>query len=719
MLDLISVWELSMFIIVYEIFLSRFFSVLLDYNYVFIVVSMVTLGLGVGGYIAHKREWFLTNYRQTIIVLFPCLMLGLVTMVYLMSYTNVVVYFLLLTIPFIIGGGLLANYFQTWQKHPGKLYFVDLIGAGFGVVVTLWLMDVTDPFRTIAVISLLVIVTQLPIIIIQKQKVVLFTCSVIIFLLAINLFNPIWTTDRFQVYKTSPYTSFSNEKAEIIASSWDALSRTDIYDAEDNDFLYITIDGGAVSSISKFNGDFTEVDYLKQQTSYLAFSGKERGKALIIGAGGGQDILSAKMAGYEKVEAVDINESSFTLLNKLSAFSGDVLNLPGVKPIVADGRNYARETTSQYDLIYLSLVTKKAENGLGMGLSENYIYTQEAILDYLDILSPNGKLAFLLHDEAELAKIIHSLGQAFSKQGLDKQDIAQRIAIVGTNHVFGYPVGGNKLSRPLVLVQKTPFDKEDSQKLHKQVLETAQNPVHIPNELDRYSALKDYLTLLDLDLEANRDGRPFFYYKDSGIPKELILSLLSVLLLIGLLTWWKRKEVPFSTYIYMAGIGIGFIMIEVTLIQQLILPLGHPTLSFAIVLGVLLPAGGIGSFCYKRWDNGTAKKFHPLIWVFVSTLVVSSLITLYYMGDIHFPLTYRVVLIILILFPLSFFMGMPFPFLLGRMNKDIVPLAWGINGLWTVIGSLLASILSLQFGFQPTLLIGGFIYLFLYFVPLR
>lgn len=116
---------------------------------------------------------------------------------------------------------------------------------------------------------------------------------------------------------------------------------------------------------------------------------------MIIGAGGGQEVLTARMAGFGEIEAVDINAGSFRAVRALSRFSGDLFHQPGVTAIVSDGRNYIKKTDKRYDLIYLSLVKKESENGLGLALTENYIFTEEAVGEYLKKLNETGRKARL------------------------------------------------------------------------------------------------------------------------------------------------------------------------------------------------------------------------------------------------------------------------------------------------------------------------------------
>lgn len=162
----------------------------------------------------------------------------------------------------------------------------------------------------------------------------------------------------------------------IVYSDWNSFSRTDVYDAGDGQLLYITIDGGAVSPISKYTGDLQQVDYLRWTTSFLAFQDVTKERVLIIGAGGGQEVLTAKMAGFEQIEAVDINPGSFRAVEAMSSFSGNVFKQPGVREIVSDGRNYIRQTQNQYDLIYLSLVKKGVRKRFGYDLNRKlYVYS--------------------------------------------------------------------------------------------------------------------------------------------------------------------------------------------------------------------------------------------------------------------------------------------------------------------------------------------------------
>ena len=361
LVDMLIIFSVSFSTIVYEVFLPRFFSVILDYNFVFLVISLATLGLGLGGfftfYLKDKSKSFGLKHR--IIGMYATSIVVVVNGIYVLPYQGIWFYSLLALIPFFLSGWLIAGMMQEHYREVNRLYFSDLLGAGLGAVGAIFLMNELNPIRTISLLSLLLFATYYLLSVRKMHYALKLFNSLMGILLFLNLINPFVEHLDFKAYSTSPNTTFYEQpEANIVFSEWNAFTRTDVYDANDGELLYITIDGGAVSPISKYSGDLKDVDYLRSTTSFLAFQSKPHGRALIIGAGGGQEVLTAQMAGYSHIEAVDINQASFHAVKETKNFSGNLFNQANVKPIVSDGRNYIQKTKNQYDLIYLSLVTK-------------------------------------------------------------------------------------------------------------------------------------------------------------------------------------------------------------------------------------------------------------------------------------------------------------------------------------------------------------------------
>ena len=716
--DMIITFLVAFSMILFEVFLPRFFSVFLDYNYVFAVISLATLGIGIGGFLSYRYFPQFKRYSDAVIGLYPLSLLTVVSLIYLMPFQGFFFYSFLTLIPFVLAGIILAGIFQSHPKQIHRLYFADLIGAGTGSLGAILLMNIFNPVRTIDLVTLLIFAWFYLSRVRFMGKTMKTAQSLILLLLAANMIYPVSQSWEFRAYRTSPYTAFANESnAGIILSDWNAFSRTDVYDADDEELLYITIDGGAVSPISKFTGDYKDVDYLKGTTGALAFQSPAKKRALIIGAGSGQEVLIAKMAGFTSIEAVDINKGSFDAVQKLRDFSGGIFSRDGVKAIISDGRNYIRQTDQQYDVIYLSLVKKASENGLGIALTENFIFTQEAIMEYMKKLSPQGRLAFLLHDETELYKIAQGAANYFRSRGMNEQQIKKQIAVIGTYQHLGHVVWGmdnTEITRPLIVVSNEKFTPEQSGELLASVKAAQQIPVHIPYIQDQWAALNEMAKKKEINVAANRDDMPFFYHKENGVPLPLVIGLVVTMAISFGMAMWNRSLVPMRRAVYFSGVALGFMLIEVSFVQRMTLPLGHPTLSFVLVLGVLLISGGIGSYCSARWIG--RGRYAPLFLTGVLAIGIHLLIGWYDNQSIYLSLPVRIFVAAAMLVPLGFFMGMPFPFGLSRMEKQQIAFSWGMNGIMTVAGSLLAATLSLTFGFTITIAAGAAIYTLLYLV---
>lgn len=711
--DMTVVFFSSLAMIIFEIFLSRFFSVILDYNYVFLIISLATLGIGVGGYLAYKWNERFLEMNTSILGIFSVSMILVVLAMYALPYRGIVFYALCAILPFILGGLILAGTMQSSKNQVHILYFVDLVAAGIGSAGAIFLMNAINPIQTIVLITFVLILVYLVVSYRKTGRWSKLVYTIVLMGLGLNLVYPFLDLIEFKAYRTSPFTVFSKRPdAEIVYTHWDAFSKTDVYDTKD-ELLYMTIDGSALSPISKYSKELKEVDYLLTTTGALAFQHGPKRSVLIIGAGGGQEVLTAQMSGFQEIDAVDINKGSFDAVHALAGLSGDFFRQNGVKEIISDGRSYIKETTKKYDLIYLSLVKKQSENGLGLALTENFIYTQEALKDYMNRLNSDGRLAFLLHDDTELNKMMYAARKYYQGQGMYEKSFKNYIAVVGTYQHLGHVLvgmNGPVINRPLLILQKQPMDREMAQSLLDSTLHIQQIPIHIPYINDQYGTLQALFNTQHVNVNSNRDNRPFFYNKTNHFPMGLVVAIMIATLVAAFLL--RRRVLSSGQAIYFSGIAIGFMLLEVTFIQKLSLPLGHPTRSFVTVLGVLLVAGGIGSYCSKRGKT-IYRRYSPLLIIGFLALLANTLVGLFD-HSLEIPETYRMFIIVVLLFPLGFFMGMPFPYGLSHLKREQVAMSWGVNGVMTVVGSLLAAAVSLTFGFTVTIWIGAAIYILLF-----
>jgi hypothetical protein len=168
-----------------------------------------------------------------------------------------------------------------------------------------------------------------------------------------------------------------------------------------------------------------------------------------------------------------------------------------------------------------------------------------------------------------------------------------------------------------------------------------------------------------------------------------------------------------STLLYFSGLGIGYMFVEIVLIQRFLLYLGNPLYAAAVVISGMLFCSGIGSLLTARLirKQGHALALFALIALLI--LLYVNFLTPLILSTIILPLGARVVLALLIIAPAAFCMGMPFPLgirLLTAMADQEVPWAWGINGCLSVAGTFLATVIAVEMGFTSVMVLAAFAY---------
>jgi len=194
----------------------------------------------------------------------------------------------------------------------------------------------------------------------------------------------------------------------------------------------------------------------------------------------------------------------------------------------------------------------------------------------------------------------------------------------------------------------------------------------------------------------------------------LIVVLMGSMILFAPFAMKDRNLKPSS---YFGLLGAGFMMIEVPLIQQFILYLGHPTLAFTYVLAALLIGGGLGGYLsdHKLFNKTKKVVYLPPVFVVIINIAVLLSLDAIFQSTSNLGLASRILIATIIVMLQGFFMGMPFPRglkLIGESGRgEIIPVMWGINGVMSVVGSVLSIILSMSFGFTEALITGSVIYL--------
>lgn len=721
---LLGIFMLSLSLITFEIGLTRLFSAIFNYHYVFLVLSFSVLGLGLGGFVLHLTAKDETGWVSLVQKGYGWVYLFTLCGIYFLPFLkSPVIYIMIGTIPFLFGGYLLAYYFKQKDMEIGRLYFADLLGSTVGVIVIFFV------FQKLGVFPALIFMTAVAFFstsLLEKGKRIRLTLAILALVLLSILLIPgleDWGNQAFEAFYTSPHSTINGRNSEY--THWDGFARTDVYTSNENQKI-ILLDGSAAAPMNQFDGDLGKVQHMKDWIGYLPFKMVGGEKVLVIGPGGGEDILNAFLAGIEDITAVEVNPGSVEAVRQLADFSGAIYDDSRVKTFVQDGRNFVERNTERYDHIYLSVVmTNVADTGSKV-LVENYIYTQEAIAEYLKDLNENGYVTFLMHQQSDSLRLLSTVINLLKKQGISTNDIVKQLVIYYDPTIKH---GGHQMMYPVLMVKKTPFSRTEAKDFVEQIDQSGYSLLTMPyifeNPLFKKLASGEYSyrvfeEQLGFNMRPVTDDHPFIYQAQRGIPQYLITLLFVIG--IGLMVSYKYGSTEFRKFphvvrkmSYFVMLGFGFMMIEIVMMQMFAVYLGYPILTFISILGVLLLSSGIGSYVSEAFS----RRINPLLLVGLYGSFLTITIPFLVQKTIHLGLPLKVLLIFTVLAPLGFSMGMGFPVgirhLKAAREEELIPLIWAMNGIASVGGSALGITIALLSGFQVVSWIGIAFYIIGYF----
>ncbi len=504
----------------------------------------------------------------------------------------------------------------------------------------------------------------------------------------------------------------------------------------------MVIDSSAGTILTNYTGDPDETDHLRYDVTNLGYYLQEDGDIAVIGVGGGRDILSALEFEERSVTGIEINGNILDITNdRYGDFTGQLDENPKVDFVNDEARSYLARTDTEFDMIQISLIDTWAATSAGAyALSENSLYTAEAWEVFLDSLDEGGVLSVSRWYDINGADRPYEM---YRSTALAAQVLSDRGVENPRDHILIYksppgpPYGATAAN---ILVSNEPFSDAQVAMMGDQVERLEFEPVLTPDEAidEDFAALAapggpgDALDRFDVDVSAPDDDRPFFFQManfgtftsgdvfDNNLTARavLVLTLLAatVLLLASacialplLLGRRGRKdgEPPLATranlpfYTYFAGIGLGFLLVEVAQLQRLSIFLGHPTYTLGVVLFSVLLFSGIGSWLSEKLVHSERAMRVPLF-VLLGTVLVLGIATPEIIHAVDSATTpVRVMVAVLLLMPLGLLMGMPFSLgMRAAAARPGTPTAflWGINGATSVCASVLGVVIALFFG---------------------
>ena len=674
--------------------------------------------------------------------------------------------------PFFASGVVIATILTRHSHRVDRLYFWDLLGAGLGTLGIVWLPSLIGPAAMLVLIAAAGAVVA-GLLAAGHRAARIFTLFAGGILFGVGIFTADRVDFQTHVAKGSLKPGESVQRAEY--SRWDPAAKIDVMPHTVPFLRRIAYDGGAQrSSYYQFDGDLGHVrahyfDLVDGETRYnmgryvaLAYWLKRDTpmRALVIGSAGGQEVLAALAFGAARVDAVEMVCAVIQAARgPYAEFTGHLYDHPRVRPVCDEGRSYLRHTPDRYDVIQIhsNHTTSSVAQGAG-AMDPIYLQTVEAYREYLSRLTDDGILQINYY---VYPRMITTAAQAWHDLFPDR-DFSQHVIVEGS--------GWSEFMMPTLLVKRSRWTPEEIAAVRRFVSpQFAPEPdrtyglVYAPGQPEAANVPEVFFRApLDPALAARlpyqvaptTDSRPFFrdlrkhlhrlepdaagYVPTTTagfinaslmgpIPRDRIhlylLGGLSVAM-AGLFLWypirWMRRRglqsaVALPTAVYFGCLGVGFIVVEVVLISKFVVLIGFPIYAMAAVLCTLLIAAGAGSRL-----SGWLWRHHPAwaIGVFpaVALLIGAVVASFPYARDLALGLGQpaRIALSAALLLPLGVALGMPFPLgiaALSRLAPRLVPWAWGVNGFMTVVGSLIAALLSIRWGFDVTLLAGAAVYL--------
>lgn len=683
---LVALFLLSGATLFFEVLLTRIFSVFLWSHYAFFVVSLALLGFGASGtflsLIEGKPHPHSARLRASSFLLFFltafAVYLGITRIPFdpvrlpwdPWQFVWISLFYLFAAAPFFFSGLYIAFTFKSDPSRIHFLYGLNLTGSALGAVAPLLLL-------------------HLPLVGIQLSP-----------------------------YKALPQL-LRYPESRIVATAWSPIARGDLvqsggarfapglslrYRGVLPDQVGLTLDGDRLNAVTRFDGDFRKLSFLSSLPSVAAYTLLSQPEVLVLEGGGGIGILEALYHGSDAIDVLERNRDVVDLVEGLP-FSGQIYHHPQVHWTKGASRNFLRRSLKIYDLISLSLADLPSAGTTGLyGQNENYLFTVEAFTEYLGHLKEGGIFTVtrpLLFPPREAPRTIALAREALATQG--SRDPARHLAVIESWGTW------------TLILKKTNWREAELKALGR----------FARDRNFRLVPMKEYEALLGdarypFDLSPTTDDRPFFLhffkltklkeaYRSLGGKWEafleggylvygaLALALFWGFLLILFPAVIRRRPVsaPLRVCLYFSSIGLAFIFVEMSLLQRAVLLFGDPTYGLALLLAGLLLLTGLGSFCSNALSGRRSK-------VVFGGLAV---------GMVMLALLKGPAISIVLSLPILFFMGMPFPLALKKIDSRAIPLAWAANGVASVIGAVAAVALALEWGYSRGFMAAGFFYL--------
>ncbi len=672
--------------------------------------------------------------------------------------------YLALGLPFFLAGLIFTTVFSIFSEKIQSLYFWDLSGAALGCIILVPFLPQIGPGGLLFLASGFAFWAAA--LFVQNMRLAALAFVAGIIAVTIPYIHDGYFEFQYHIEKRGVKKAQAQGRLEH--SYWDPVSKIDVTQHRWSKRKHIAYDGGTQSSwIYPFSGNIPKLrnildknlapvskfftgenviisNYLKRDTGQ---------KVLIIGSAGGQEIKAALTYGAGEIDAVEL-VGYVTRLGKeiYSEYNGDIFNHPKVNAVVGEGRSYIRSSKKKYDIIQIFSNHTSSSIAAGTGaMATTYLQTDEAYKEYFRHLTPDGILHINHH---VYPKMITTAALAWKQMG--RTNFRDYVLVLQAQH-------GIQDNLPTVLIKMSPWTAEevDAIKKHfvKGPVEMVEDPgrpdkSYLPDDFYSGSLPKELAASVPYWVQASTDDKPYFNFlrktlrpldpqedkyttfstagilnsqlKRSFFPKDVVhlfvtgLAALffAVLFIFVPLVFsqagrekWQGKP---GILAYFSSLGAGFIIFELVFIQIFMKLIGYPLYTYSTVVFALLLSAGVGSMFSAKFNILPRGNWQVPFWgILVIGIVLLAVHQPVFNIFLQSTQIIRISVAVLMIFPLGFFLGMPFPLgilALAEKPKGAIAWAWAMNGLFTVIGGIGCVVVSLFYGFRITLCLAMLIY---------
>ena len=756
--------------LMYEITLTRLLSVVSWYYLAFVSISMAMFGMTAGALAVQFRPDLFTDALiprrlvQSALAMAISLPLSLMTMLavplYVVAAAQTVFDFLLfsaiISVPFFFSGIAVCLSLTRMPFPMGRIYFADLMGAATGCIGSVILLGLIDAPSAVFMVSALLFSSGALYATYARESRLARTAGlwalalVVLSLLNASTFHgiqPVWSKGKVDT------------RSDILAERWNPISRVraahpvfgnpalwgpspKLPPSMQTEAIQLTIDSDAATPMGRFQGDLSAFPFLRYDvTSIGAQLRHGGGSAAIIGVGGGRDVLNCAVNGFRRIVGIEVNSAVVDLTSRQFDWYSGFSKIPGFELHKDEGRSYLTRSGERFDLIQASLVDTWAATSAGaMSLSENALYTVDGWRVFYDHLKPGGVITFSRWSSgAETSRLFAVAKAMLLTEGVPNPE--RHLVAIGSGSIV------------TLLASNLPFSESDLRKLREIIDEMAFRPLYMPGEGTQVPELRNILAARNLsemaalrelgalDYSPVYDSSPYFFNSVhlSKLPEMIRMrrggNLMAMLFLFGFmlaaiilvittivlpaLLWTRRqgaaKAPPAGGLAYFIAIGLGFMFVEIAMMQQLSIFLGHPIYSLVVVLAGLIFSTGIGSLASDKLQ--LSSRWHSRL----PAMVASLLIVLYSFAVMPVVHTYtagvlwqRVATSLALVTPCGFLLGFCFPvgmrWMTALRQEKNLPWMWALNGAAGTLGSFVAIVVSMETSINTCVLAGAACY---------